>query len=140
MRIRQTALAASFAVALSATLAPPAQAVTVHKKVLVELREEGGFAGFKDRVIVYTDGCARVSRRTGPTVDKCLTGKEIRTLRGHLKHLRVGRSEGPPQGADFLMYTLAYRGHRATRHTLPGSWKPVVQQLEQVRQKYWAPD
>ncbi|WP_433236823.1 hypothetical protein ACQPYK_27755 [Streptosporangium sp. CA-135522] len=131
----------------SATLVQPAQAVAVKKqaiavkkKVLVELRKQGGFAGLDDRVIAYTNGCVRLSRRTGPTVDKCLTKRETSALRGNLKHLRLGHSEAPPQGADFLKYTIAYRGHRVSRYTLPGSWNPVVRQLEKLMEKYWAPD
>ncbi|GAA2359109.1 hypothetical protein GCM10010404_10360 [Nonomuraea africana] len=126
--------------ALSVGVAQPAQAVTPTTKTLVTLHKEGGFAGLDDRVIVYTNGCVRLSRRTGPTIDKCLTGKENRTLRGHLKQLRLGRSEARPQGADFIKYTLAYRGHRASRYTLSASWSPVVRDLEQVLEKYWAPD
>ncbi|MDP9868032.1 MULTISPECIES: hypothetical protein [Streptosporangium] len=127
------------------TATEPARAVAaqqpaVQRKVLVELRRQGGFAGFDDRVIVYTDGCARLSRRTGPAVDKCLTRGEMGTLRGYLKRLRLGRSEARPQGADFLKYTIAYRGHRVSRYTLPGSWSPVVRHLEKLLDKYWAPD
>ncbi|MFF5213480.1 hypothetical protein [Streptosporangium sp. NPDC000396] len=131
-----------------ATVAQPAQAAqavavqkaAIQKKVLVELRKQGGFAGLDDRVIAYTNGCVRLSRRTGPTVDKCLAKGEMSTLRGHLKRLHLGRSEPQPQGADFLRYTIAYRGHRVTRYTLPGSWGPVVRDLEKALDKYWAPD
>ncbi|GIH73122.1 hypothetical protein Mth01_53750 [Sphaerimonospora thailandensis] len=110
-----------------------------HKKVLVQLRETGGFAGIDDRVTVYTNGCARFSRRQAPPVNKCLTRGEMRKLRGYLKHLRVGCSEKQPQGADFIKYTLAYHGHRASRYTLPRTWSPVVRQLEKALQKYAAP-
>ncbi|GGT20497.1 hypothetical protein ACFFV7_14640 [Nonomuraea spiralis] len=129
------------ALALAATVsAVPAEAVTAQKKVLVELREEGGYAGLQNRVTVYTDGCVRLGRRTGPVVAKCLMGKEQRQLRGYLKELKIGRSERPPQGADFLSYTLAYKGHRATRYNLPRTWKPVVAHLDKILVKYWAAD
>ncbi|WP_344888861.1 hypothetical protein [Nonomuraea antimicrobica] len=118
----------------------PAQAEVTAKRVLVDLRRQGGYAGFDDRVIVYGNGCVRLTRRTGPAVDKCLTAKEERTLRGHLSKLRVGASERRPQGADFISYTLAHDKRRATRYTLPASWKPVVGQLEKIMEKYWAPD
>lgn len=125
--------------ALSTSMVP-AQAAVAPKKVLLDLREQGGFAGLNNRVIVYGNGCVRLSRRTGPTIDKCPTAKEKRTLRGHLKKLKVGRSEGPPQGADFIKYTLAYDKRRASRYTLPTTWTPLVRHLEKIMTKYWAPD
>ncbi|WP_214318376.1 hypothetical protein [Nonomuraea sediminis] len=131
-------------VALSIGVGAPAQAdgaaVAVRKKVLVELREQGGFAGLQDRVVVYTNGCVRLSRRTGPVIDKCLTGAEWRGLRGSLKQLKLGKDEAQPQGADFLKYTLTYRGRHVSRYTLTQTWSPVVRRMEKVLQKYWAPD
>ncbi|MEZ7126531.1 hypothetical protein ACBR40_14475 [Nonomuraea sp. AD125B] len=139
MRIWRIALTPLLVPALVAVPAVPV-AAAVQRKVLVDYRRQGGFAGFDDHVIVYRDGCVRLSRRTGPTVDKCLTGKEERRLATALKSLRVGRSEPAPRGADFLKYTLAHKGHRATRYTLPKSWQPVVKQLDAAMTKYWAPD
>ncbi|MFK4036130.1 hypothetical protein ACI2LC_10060 [Nonomuraea wenchangensis] len=139
MRIWRIALTPLLVPALVAVPAVPV-AAAVQRKVLVDYRRQGGFAGFDDHVIVYRDGCVRLSRRTGPTVDKCLTGKEERRLRTALSGLRVGRSEPAPQGADFLKYTLAHKGHRASRYTLPKSWQPVVRQLDAAMTKYWAPD
>ncbi|MEV0973878.1 hypothetical protein [Microtetraspora glauca] len=133
------ALLAALVLVFGASMTSSAQAVTAQKKVLVQLREQGGFAGLDDRVTVYTDGCVRLSRRTGPAAARCLTGGEMRGLRADLRHLRVGRSEARPPGADFIKYTLAYRGHRAGRYTLPGTWTPVVRRLERILQKYWTP-
>ncbi|WP_433435658.1 hypothetical protein [Nonomuraea sp. CA-141351] len=125
--------------ALTASMAP-AQAAAVHKKkVLVEYSRQGGFAGFDDRVIVYDNGCVRLSRRTGPAIDKCLTGKEYRRIQTYLKDLKIGPSEAQPAGADFLKYTLVYEKQRATRYTLPSSWQPVVRELDKIMQKYGAP-
>ncbi|MEU4224982.1 hypothetical protein AB0F17_11855 [Nonomuraea sp. NPDC026600] len=140
MRIWRIALALMVSTLLSATMTPAALAAPTAKKVLVELREQGGFAGFDNRVIVYTNGCVRLSRRTGPTVDKCLTSGEKRKLHGELKKLRLGHSEAQPQGADFLKYTLTYKGHRVSRYTLTRTWTPVVHRLERFLVKYWAPD
>lgn len=140
MRIWRIALALMVSTLLSATMTPAALAAPTAKKVLVELREQGGFAGFDNRVIVYTNGCVRLSRRTGPTVDKCLTSAEKRKLHGELKRLRLGHSEARPQGADFLKYTLTYQKHRVSRYTLTRTWTPVVQRLERFLVKYWAPD
>ncbi|MFD1938406.1 hypothetical protein ACFSKW_43730 [Nonomuraea mangrovi] len=140
MKIWRIALLPALLLTLGTGVAQPAQAVTPTKKTLVTLHKQGGFAGLDDRVIVYTNGCARLSRRTGPTVDKCLTRKEVATLRGHLKRLRLGRSEAQPQGADFIKYTVSYKGHRVSRYTLTTSWSPVVRDLEKALEKYWAPD
>ncbi|MEV4169253.1 hypothetical protein [Nonomuraea sp. NPDC049709] len=140
MRIWRIVLLPVLLLALSTSMAPAAQAGVAPKKALVDFRKQGGFAGLDDRVIVYGNGCVRLSRRTGPTIDKCLTAKEKRLLRAHLRSLRIGRSEGQPPGADFIKYTLAYDKRRASRYTLPASWQPVVRQLDQIMEKYWAPD
>ncbi|GAA2210487.1 hypothetical protein GCM10009850_059460 [Nonomuraea monospora] len=125
--------------ALSTSMAP-AQAEVAPKRVLVELRKQGGFAGLNDRVVVYGSGCVRLSRRTGPTIDKCLTAKEERKLRGYLRHLKIGRSQRPPQGADFIKYTLAFDKRRASVYDVPSTWQPVVRHLDKIMEKYWAPD
>lgn len=111
------------------------------EKVLVQLRETGGIAGIDDCVIVYTNGCAQLIRSPAPAVHRRLTGAEMRELRGHLKQLRVGRSEAQPPGADFIEYTLAYRGRQASRYTLPlpVTWRPVVEQLEMILHRYTTP-
>ncbi|MBB5078717.1 hypothetical protein [Nonomuraea endophytica] len=141
MKIWRLILLPVLLLGLVAGLGLPAQAAAVQqKKLLVELRREGGFAGFSDRVRVYTNSCVRLSRRTGPTVDKCLTRAEWRTLKAHLKRLKLGRSQARPQGADFLKYTLTYRGHRVSKYQLTKTWSPVVRDLEKALEKYWAPD
>ncbi|WP_433498412.1 hypothetical protein ACQP1K_26570 [Sphaerimonospora sp. CA-214678] len=154
MRISRIVPSAALVLAVSGGTAPPVAADAQvsrpanhqvsaqsngHEKVLVRLRETGGFAGLDDRVTVYTNGCARFSRRQTPAVKRCLTRGEMRELRGGLKRLRVGCSEKQPQGADFIKYTLTYRGHSAGRYTLPRTWGPVVRQLEKILQKYAVP-
>ncbi|NUR92737.1 MAG: hypothetical protein HOY71_52430 [Nonomuraea sp.] len=130
------ALPSALVLTLGATLAPGAQAAAVQKRQLVELREEGGFAGIKDRVTVYTNGCVRLSHRTGPAVAKCLTVPEWRGVRHDLKRLRLGHNQAPPQGADFIKYTLAYKGKHVTRYALTTTWTPLVQRLEKILRKY----
>ncbi|MCP2363654.1 hypothetical protein HD597_010674 [Nonomuraea thailandensis] len=139
MRIWRIVLLPVLLAVLSTSMAP-AQAEVAPKRVLVELRKQGGFAGLNDRVIVFGNGCARLSRRTGPTVDKCLTAKEERRLRGHLRHLKIGRSQRAPQGADFIRFTLAHDKRRAGVYDLPPTWQPVVRDLDKLMEKYWAPD
>lgn len=112
------------------------EGVEAQRKTLVDFREQGGFAGLDNRVRVFTDGCGQFSRRTGPIVSSCLTGKELRRLRTVLQKLKVGTSEPQPQGADFLKYTLTYKGHRASRYTPPTTWQPVVRHLEKLLTKY----
>ncbi|GAA1017363.1 hypothetical protein Aple_033170 [Acrocarpospora pleiomorpha] len=133
--MRITALIA-LALVHCALTTPTASAAGAQKKVLVELREQGGFAGIDNHVIVYASGCARLRHRTDRAVAMCLTNGEMRGLRGDLKRLRLGRSEAEPPGADFIKYTLAYRGHRIARYSLPSTWRPVVRRLEKILQKH----
>src|SRR5437868_1654089 len=137
MRIWRAILLPVLLLALGLTVAQPVQAVAVQKKVLINFSKVGGFAGFDDRVTVYTNGCARMSRRSGDVVAQCLTKGEVRRLAMDLSHLVIGRSDKPPMGADFLTYTLAYRGHKASRHnSIPRTWRPVVRDLEKLLDKY----
>ncbi|MFG1704981.1 hypothetical protein ACFLIM_17475 [Nonomuraea sp. M3C6] len=140
MKIWRLVLLPLLVLALTTSMAPAQAEAVLGKRILVDFRKQGGFTGLNDHVIVYGNGCVRLSRRTGPTVDKCLTGKEERKLHGYLKNLKIGRSETRPQGADFIKYTLVYNKHRASRYTLPGSWQPVVRHLDRIMEKYWAPD
>ncbi|MFG1697864.1 hypothetical protein [Nonomuraea sp. NPDC049309] len=124
---------------LPSTSLPPAQATPPGKRVLVELRKEGGFAGLRDRVTVHADGCARFDRRSGRAASACLTAGELRRLRTHLRALRLGAPEPKPQGFDFITYTLAYEGRRVSRYTLTPTWRPVVTDLERALEKYGKP-
>jgi hypothetical protein len=132
MRIWRVLLPPVLLLFVGTATAQPVQAGVERKKVWVELREQGGFAGLDDRVVVYTDGCARVSHRTGPAVRTCPTRAQTRALRSALKHLRLGHTQASPPGADFIKYTITYKKHRVSRYTLPTTWKPVVGQLEKI--------
>ncbi|QFY13574.1 hypothetical protein GBF35_49710 [Nonomuraea phyllanthi] len=136
MRIWRIVLLPVLLAALTASATPPAAAVQDQDDVLVDYRRQGGFAGFDDRVAVHRDGCAWLSRRAKPAVRRCLTGEERRRLLAYLKDVTIGPSEPRPMGADFLAYTLAYGGHRATRYSLPPSWRPVVEELDRLMEKY----
>ncbi|GII61208.1 hypothetical protein Skr01_12930 [Sphaerisporangium krabiense] len=98
----------------------------------MKLRRQGGFIGVDDQVIVYTDGCTRLTHRSAPAVKRCLTGTDLRKLRADLKRLVPGRSQTQPPGADLYKYTLTYHGKSVVRYTLPATWRPVVKRLEKL--------
>ncbi|GII82061.1 hypothetical protein Ssi03_00510 [Sphaerisporangium siamense] len=98
----------------------------------MKLRRQGGFIGVDDLVVVYTDGCTRLTHRSAPAVKRCLTGTDLRKLRADLKRLKLGRSQTQPPGADLYKYTLTYHGKSVVRYTLPVTWRPVIKRLEKL--------
>ncbi len=139
MRYARIVTVSVLVVAQCALSSPPATATATaeraEKRLLIELREQGGFAGLDNRVTVYVNGCARASRRTGPAVTRCLTAAELRKLRADLKRLRLGRTQAQPPGADFIKYTLRHKGRKVSRYTLPTTWVPVVRRLQNIHRR-----
>jgi hypothetical protein len=101
---------------------------------LVELHRTGGIAGVDDRVAVYSDDTARVSRRGMEETRVRVSAEEMSRLRSLLAEvdIRMFDSEYEPgSGADYFVYTLTYRGRtlRADDMSLPGELIPIVDLL-----------
>ncbi|WP_141583655.1 protealysin inhibitor emfourin [Actinomadura sp. WMMA1423] len=94
--------------------------------VLVTYERSGGFAGIHRKVSVDMSGTALVNDEK-----VALGAEEMRGLRDALgRVVTTGSSSQGCQVADHFTYTLAYRGHRATRCLLPSDWRAAVERLE----------
>ncbi|GAA4587408.1 hypothetical protein GCM10023194_36190 [Planotetraspora phitsanulokensis] len=110
--------------------APPP--VDPASKLLVEYRRSGGFAGFADRITVFGDGRATVTRVT-TNVDTTLTPDELAALNEKLEVLELGEPAAEPGGADHITYELLVNGRRSVRYdVLPPDWQDVTAILDQV--------
>lgn len=99
--------------------------------VLVAYERSGGFAGIRQKVIVDGAGTALVG-----DAKVAVGAEEMRGLRDALSRVvtTASSSEGC-EVADHFTYTLAYRGHRATRCWLPSDWRDAVERLEALARR-----
>lgn len=101
---------------------------------LVEYQRSGGIAGRDDRLVVHTDGTARLYRR-GAVSDFALGGDTLAQLRSLLQAIKFEalRSEylPPRPGADLFEYVVVYgsRRVRAMDTAVPSELQPLIQLL-----------
>lgn len=102
---------------LAALLTFGCATVNSQAAALVEYRRSGGIAGRDDRLVVHTDGTARLYRR-GAVSDFTVGGDTLQRLRAALAGIRFEtlRAEylPPRQGADLFEYIVVY-GNRRVR-------------------------
>lgn len=102
--------------------------------VLVEYQRSGGIAGRDDRLVVYSDGTATLTRR-GATTGFTLQADSLARLRALLAEANFAdmRAEYLPQrrGADLFEYVLIHGGRRVrTADTaVPPELQPLLQLL-----------
>lgn len=101
---------------------------------LIEYQRSGGIAGREDRLVVHTDGTARLYRR-GAVSDFTVGGDTLAQLRSLLKTIAFDdlRSDYLPSrpGADFFEYIVVYgnRRVRAMDTAVPAELQPLIQLL-----------
>lgn len=99
---------------------------------LVEYQRSGGITGREDRLVVHTDGTARLSRR-GAVSDFTLGSDTLAELRTLLQatQFEVLRSEyvPPRPGADLFEYVVVYENRRvrALDTAVPSELVPLIQ-------------
>jgi hypothetical protein len=106
-------------------------------EVLVEVRRQGGIAGWDDRLLLYADGRAVLERRSGTQALE-LEPQVVERIAEQLD--RAGFSTLPPEilpddaCCDLFEYWVTYRGH--TVHTLdpaaPDALWPVIALLDEI--------
>lgn len=101
---------------------------------LVEYQRSGGIAGREDRLVVHTDGSARLYRR-GAVSDLTVGGDTLAQLRSLLQTIQFDdlRAEylPPRPGADLFEYVVVY-GKRRVRMmdtAVPAELEPLIQFL-----------
>jgi hypothetical protein len=108
--------------------------VSSQAPTLVEYQRSGGIAGRDDRLVVHTDGTARLSRR-GAVADFTVGRDTLAQLRSILQTIGFEglRTEylPPRQGADLFEYVVVYDKHqvRTMDTAVPPELQPLIQLL-----------
>jgi hypothetical protein len=106
--------------------------VSSQTSALVEYRRSGGIAGRDERLVVQTDGTARVSRRGAVMSDFEMDADSLAQLRSLLESIEFSslRAEylPPRTGADLFEYVVVYRGRkvRTMDTAIPSELQPLI--------------
>jgi hypothetical protein len=105
------------------------------QSTLVEYHRSGGITGREDRLVVLTDGTARLSRQGAVAADYQVGTDTLTELRAMLQRIdfRSMRDEYLPtrRGADLYEYVVIYEDRRIrTMDTaVPPELQPLIQLL-----------
>jgi hypothetical protein len=111
-------------------------------QVWVEYLRTGGIAAFNDHLIIYENRTAEVTRRnltTGPvsarfTLNETAAG-DLNDLFAQANFLHLNQFyPAPSPGADYFVYTIAYRGYgiRTEDTGIPPELVPIIEALNRL--------
>jgi hypothetical protein len=105
--------------------------------LFVDYQRTGGIAGVNDRVVIFDNGVTLVSSRT--------TSREILLNQSDLEQISAvfdagqfsmleGNYTTSRGGADFLQYSISYRGKTVNTEdtAIPPSLEPVIKELNHI--------
>ncbi len=105
--------------------------------LFVDYQRTGGFAGLNDRVVIFDNGITLISSRT--------VSREITLNRSELDQIAAvfnaahftsleGNYTSPRRGADFLQYSITYRGKTVNTEdtAIPPDLEPVIGEMDSV--------
>jgi hypothetical protein len=103
----------------------------------VDYNRSGGIAGIQDRLVIFDNGVAVVSGRTGnheielnqTDVDRII----LLFDQGHFPLLE-GNYSGRQGSADLIRYTITYQGKTVSAEdtAIPPSLQPVIDELNRI--------
>jgi hypothetical protein len=108
--------------------------VNPQASVLIEYRRSGGIAGREDRLVIRSDGTARLTRR-GTDVDFSVAADTLARVRALIDSARFStlRAEYLParRGADLFEYVVTCQGRtvRTMDTAVPDRLQPLLQLL-----------
>ena len=115
---------------------PPVSRPTV-PAVLVDYYRTGGIAGLQDRLVLFDNGVAIVSGRTG-NHEIVLNQTDIDRIillfdQGHFSNLQ-GNYSGRHGSADLIRYTISYQGKTVSAEdtAIPPPIQPVIDELNRI--------
>jgi hypothetical protein len=105
--------------------------------LFVDFQRTGGIAGVNDRVVIFDNGITLVSSRT--------TSREILLNQSDLEQISAvfdagqfamleGNYTSRRGGADFLQYSISYRGKTVNTEdtAIPPSLEPVIKEMDRI--------
>lgn len=132
--MRIWALILSFTLAM---LASSACASASSKNVLLEYRRTGGFAGFDDHLVIYTDGSAVLTRQDRQS-EFPIAPESMQQLQDLISQADFGdlhREYLPErQSADVFEYIISYQGKsvRTMDTAIPPELIPLIHALNEI--------
>ena len=115
---------------------PPVSRPTV-PSVLVDYYRSGGIAGIQDRLVIFDNGVAVVSGRTGNHEIE-LNQTDVNQIillfdQGHFQSLE-GNYSGRKGSADLIRYTITYHGKTVSAEdtAIPPPLQPVIDELNRI--------
>jgi hypothetical protein len=132
--MRITTLILTFTLAI---LASSACASSSSQDVSIEYRRTGGFAGFDDHLVIYTDGSAVLTRQDQQS-EFSIAPESMQQLQDLFSQADFGdlRREYLPerQTADVFEYVISYQGKsvRTKDTAIPSELVPLIQALNEI--------
>jgi hypothetical protein len=105
--------------------------------ILVDYQRTGGIAGMNDRVVIFDNGVAMISTRKTMT-EFSLNQTELEQIDSLFKANKFMELEGnytsAREGADFLQYSISYRGKTVkTEDTaIPDQVEPIIDEMNRI--------
>ncbi len=126
------------AVVLSGCLAktPPASNSTP-PAILVDYQRAGGIAGLDDRVVIFDNGVAVISRKTVST-EIVLNQSDLERVSRILKDAQFSMLQGNYSArrgaADYFRYIISYHNKTviAEDSAIPPSLQPVIEEMNRI--------
>ena len=105
--------------------------------LFVDYQRTGGIAGVNDRVVIFDNGVTLVSSRTSSR-EILLNQSELEQISAVFDAGQFSMLEGnyttSRGGADFLQYSISYRGKTVNTEdtAIPPSLEPVIKELNHI--------
>ena len=105
--------------------------------LFVDYQRTGGIAGVNDRVVIFDNGVTLVSSRTSSR-EILLNQSELEQISAVFDVGQFSMLEGnyttSRGGADFLQYSISYRGKTVNTEdtAIPPSLEPVIKELNHI--------
>jgi hypothetical protein len=105
--------------------------------LFVDYQRSGGIAGVYDRLVIFDNGAALVSSRT-TSREIQLNQSELEQISNIFEAARFTALEGnytsPRDGADFLQYSISYKGQTVNTEdtAIPPALEPVIEEMDRI--------
>lgn len=127
------------AVALSGCLGvkTPSGSQVTPPAIVVDYQRTGGIAGLNDRLVIFDNGVAVISRKTVST-EIALNQSDLERITGIFNEAQFSMLQGnysARQGAaDYFRYTISYHSKTviAEDSAIPPSLQPVIDEMNRI--------
>jgi len=127
------------AVALSGCLGvkTPSVSPVIPPAIVVDYQRTGGIAGLNDRLVIFDNGVAVISRKTVST-EIALNQSDLERINGIFNEAQFSMLQGNYSArhgaADYFRYTISYHSKTviAEDSAIPPSLQPVIAEMNRI--------